>query len=153
MQSPKTMAQAIQADLAAVGIKVSIQTYEWGAYLNQYGKGLGDADMGALSFMLDPGDPAPMLSLVIDGHAISPNGFNSGYFQDVKVDRLLQQATETVDKAQRGALYRQVASLVADDAPWIFIDNAEQTAASITRVKGFVLSPTFYLFFHDTALQ
>ena len=47
MQSPKTMAQAIQADLAAVGVNASIQTFEWGAYLNKYGKGLGqDADMG-----------------------------------------------------------------------------------------------------------
>src|SRR5438876_320673 len=34
MQSPKTMAQAIQADLAVVGIKVQIQTVEWDAYLN-----------------------------------------------------------------------------------------------------------------------
>src|SRR5437773_8811613 len=47
MQSPKTMAQAIQADLAVVGIKVQIQTFEWGAYLNQYGKGFETAaDMG-----------------------------------------------------------------------------------------------------------
>jgi len=58
MQSPKTMAQAIQADLAAVAVQASIQTFEWGAYLNKYGKGLGqEADMGAMSFMLDPGDP------------------------------------------------------------------------------------------------
>ncbi len=153
MQSPKTMAQAIQADLATVGIRVSIQTYEWGAYLNLYGKGLGNADMGAMSFMLDPGDPAPMLSLVIDGRAISPSGFNSGYYDDPRVDQLLQQATETVDQAARGALYRQVAALVADDAPWVFIDNAVQTAAAVNRIKGFVLSPTFYLFFHDTAVQ
>jgi peptide/nickel transport system substrate-binding protein len=153
MQSPKTMAQAIQADLATVGIRVSIQTYEWGAYLNLYGKGLENADMGAMSFMLDPGDPAPMLSLVIDGRAISPNGFNSGYYDDPKVDQLLQQATETVDQAKRGALYRQAAAAVADDAPWVFIDNAVQTAAGVNRVKGFVLSPTFYLFFHDTAVQ
>ena len=153
MQSPKTMAEAIQADLSAVGIKASIQTFEWGAYLNQYGKGLASADMGAMSFMLDPGDPAPMLSLVIDGQASSPNGFNSGYYDNPKVNQLLRQATETVDQAKRGALYQQVAAVVADDAPWIFIDNAVQTAAAVKRVKGFELSPTFYLFFHDTTVQ
>ena len=153
MQSPKTMAEAIQADLAAVGIKASIQTYEWGAYLGQYSKGLASADMGAMSFMLDPGDPAPMLSLVIDGHASSPNGFNSGYYDNPKVNQLLQQATSTVDQAKRGALYRQVAAVVADDAPWIFIDNAVQTAAAVRRVQGFVLSPTFYLFFNDVSVQ
>ena len=46
MQSPKTMAQAIQADLAAVGVNAAIQTFEWGAYLSKYGKGFGqEADM------------------------------------------------------------------------------------------------------------
>lgn len=153
MQSPKIMAEAIQADLAAVGIKAAIQTYEWGAYLGQYGKGLGTADMGAMSFMLDPGDPAPMLSLVIDGQAASPHGFNSGYYNNAKVNRLLRDATLTVDQAKRGALYRQASAIVADDAPWIFIDNAMQTAAAVRRVKGFVLSPTFYLFFRSTSVQ
>jgi ABC-type transport system substrate-binding protein len=70
------MAQAIQADLAAVGVQASIQTFEWGAYLNKYGKGFGqEADMGAMSFMLDPGDPAPMLSLVIDGLGVYESSF------------------------------------------------------------------------------
>ena len=41
MQSPKTMGTAIQADLAAVGVNASIQTFEWGAFLNKYGAGLG----------------------------------------------------------------------------------------------------------------
>ena len=40
MQSPKTMAQAIQADLAAVGVTASIQTFEWGAYLEQVRQGI-----------------------------------------------------------------------------------------------------------------
>ncbi len=153
MQSPKIMAEAIQADLANVGVKVSIQTYEWGAYLNQYGKGLGSAEMGAMSFMLDPGDPAPMLSLVVDGAAISPKGFNSGYYDDPKVNRLLQQASTVESQSKRGALYRQASAIIAQDAPWIFIDNALQTAATTRREHGFVLSPTFYLFFQGTAVQ
>src|SRR4030095_13645000 len=48
MQSPKTMAQAIQADLAAVGIRTRIGTFEWGTYLSKYNAGLGkEADLGA----------------------------------------------------------------------------------------------------------
>src|SRR5262250_3093332 len=145
MQSPKTMAQAIQADLAAVGITASIQTFEWGAYLNEYGKGFGqEADMGAMSFMLDPGDPAPMLSLVIDGQG----SFRGGYYQSTEVDKLLAEANRTVDLKKRGDLYKQVQKLVVDDAPWIFVDNAIQTAASVKAVSGFKLHPSFYLFFN-----
>jgi peptide/nickel transport system substrate-binding protein len=144
MQSPKTMAQAIQADLAAVGVTASIQTFEWGAYLNKYGKGFGqDADMGAMSFMLDPGDPAPMLSLVIDGKG----GFRGGAYANPDVDRLLAEATRITDLKKRGDLYRQVQKLVVDDAPWIFVDNAIQNAAGTKKVVGFKLHPSFYLFF------
>jgi peptide/nickel transport system substrate-binding protein len=144
MQSPKTMAQAIQADLAAVGITASIQTFEWGAYLNKYGKGLGqDADMGAMSFMLDPGDPGPMLSLVIDGKG----GFRGGAYANPEVDKLLAEASRVVDLKKRGDLYRQVQKLVVDDAPWIFVDNAVQNAAGAKKVAGFKLHPSFYLFF------
>src|SRR5262249_59117559 len=114
MQSPKTMAQAIQADLAAVGVTAAIQTFEWGAYLGKYGKGFGqEADMGAMSFMLDPGDPAPMLSLVIDGQG----SFRGGYYQSTEVDKLLAEATPTVALKKRGELYRQVQKSVGDEAP------------------------------------
>lgn len=150
MQSPKTMAQAIQADLAAVGIKASIQTYEWGAYLNKYGKGFGqEADMGAMSFMLDPGDPAPMLSLVIDGRG----GFNGGAYKNAAVDKLLDDATLVVDLKKRGDLYRQATKIIVDDAPWIFIDNAIQNAAGLKKVTGFKLHPSFYIFFNKIAVQ
>ena len=154
MQSPKTMATAIQADLAAVGVRVTIQTFEWGAYLAKYNKGFGtQADMGAMSFMLDPGDPAPMLGLVIDSKAAAPNGFNGGYYRNPQVDRLLAQATRVTDQQKRGDLYRQAARAIVDDAAWIFVDNAIQNAAATKRVTGFTLHPSFYLFFHTTAVQ
>lgn len=149
MQSPKTMAQAIQADLAAVGIRVSIQTFEWGAYLGKYGKGMGaEADMAALSFMLDPGDPAPMLSLIMDGGALPPNGFNAGFYKNSEVDRLLEAATRTVSLRQRGDLYRTMQKIVADEAPWIFIDHSLQNAAGLKKVRSFKLHPSFYMFFN-----
>src|SRR5262245_66046630 len=131
MQSPKTMAQAIQADLAAVGVTASIQTFEWGAYLNKYGKGFGqDADMGAMSFMLDPGDPAPMLSLVID----SKGGFRRAPYSNPAVDELLDDATRTTDLKQRGDLYDQGQERVVDEAEAAFVSTATQHAAGHKKV-------------------
>jgi len=99
--------------------------------------------MGAMSFMLDPGDPAPMLSLVIDGKG----GFRGGAYANPEVDKLLAEASRVVDLKKRGDLYKQVQKLVVDDAPWIFIDNAVQNAAGSKKVAGFKLHPSFYLFF------
>jgi peptide/nickel transport system substrate-binding protein len=148
MQSPKTMGTAIQADLAAVGVNAQIQTYEWGAFLNTYGAGLGDqASMAELSWMFDSGDPAHMLPNNLYGPACSPKGFNSGCYQNPQVDLLMDAALKINDRAQRGALYRQIQGIVADDAPWIFVDNQIQNAAASTRVSGLQLHPSFYMTF------
>ena len=148
MQSPKTMGTAIQADLAAVGINAQIQTFEWGAFLNKYGAGLGpDAAMAELSWMFDSGDPAHMLPNNLYGPACSPKGFNGGCYQNSQVDALMDSALQIYDRDQRGAIYMQVQKIVAADAPWIFVDNQIQNAAISSRVGGLDLHPSFYMTF------
>ena len=146
MQSPKTMGTAIQADLAAIGVNAQIQTFEWGAFLNRYGSGLGDeASMAELSWMFDSGDPAHMLPNNLYGPACSPKGFNGGCYQNSNVDLLMNAALKINDREQRGAVYRQIQQIVADEAPWIFVDNQIQNAATSTRVNGLKLHPSFYM--------
>ena len=146
MQSPKTMGTAIQADLAAIGVNAQIQTFEWGAFLNRYGSGLGDeASMAELSWMFDSGDPAHMLPNNLYGPACSPKGFNGGCYQNSNVDLLMNAALKINEREQRGAVYRQIQQIVADDAPWIFVDNQIQNAATSTRVSGLKLHPSFYM--------
>jgi peptide/nickel transport system substrate-binding protein len=146
MQSPKTMGTAIQADLAAVGINAQIQTFEWGAYLNKYGAGLGDeAGLAELSWMFDSGDPAHMLPNNLYGPACAPKGFNGGCYQNPDVDQLMDSAVKIGDRDQRGAIYRQIQGMVADTAPWIFVDNQIQNMAQASRVSGLQLHPSFYM--------
>jgi peptide/nickel transport system substrate-binding protein len=146
MQSPKTMGTAIQADLAAVGINAQIQTFEWGAYLNKYGAGLGtEAAMAELSWMFDSGDPAHMLPNNLYGPSCSPKGFNGGCYQNSTVDQLMDDALNVTDRAARGDIYRKIQGIVADDAPWIFVDNQIQNMASTSRVGNLNLHPSFYM--------
>ncbi|MGQ0694385.1 MAG: ABC transporter substrate-binding protein, partial [Nitrospiraceae bacterium] len=57
-------------------------------------------------------------------------------------------ATSTVDVRKRGDLYKQMQKIVADEAPWIFIDHSLQNAAGLKKVKNFKLHPSFYMFFN-----
>ena len=148
MQSPKTMGTAIQADLAAVGVNAQIQTFEWGAYLTKYGSGLDDeAEMAELSWMFDSGDPAHMLPNNLYGPSCAPKGFNGGCYQNSQVDQLIDDAVKITDRDQRGAMYKQIQQIVADDAPWIFVDNQIQNMATSSHVSGLQLHPSFYLTF------
>jgi len=61
------------------------------------------------------------------------------------VDRLLEKARASTDQNQRAKLYRQMQTIVYDDAPWVFVANWKQNAVSGSHVKNFKLQPSFFL--------
>jgi peptide/nickel transport system substrate-binding protein len=149
MLNPIAMGTAIQADLAAVGLKVKIETYEWNTYLGKVNSGLaGKADMAEMAWMTNDPDTLPYLAL---RRAAWPDkgGFNSGYYANPKVDRLLEDARAETDQAKRAKLYKRMQAIVYKDAPWAFIANWKQNAVSAANVKGFALQPSFLLLLKD----
>ncbi|MEQ8396115.1 ABC transporter substrate-binding protein [Thalassobaculum sp.] len=149
MLDPVAMGAAIQADLAKVGLKVKIETYEWNTFLGKVNPGLeGKADMAEMAWMTNDPDTLPYLALRT-GAFPDKGGFNSGYYSNPKVDGLLEQARRETDQTKRAALYRQMQAIVHDDAPWAFIANWKQNAVTIAQVEGFELQPSFFLLLHD----
>src|SRR3954471_16393312 len=152
MQSPKTMGEAIQANLADVGITTNIEVAEWGAYLNLYNAGMADkAGLAEMSWMFDTGDPHTVLPLNFYKDAYPQ--FNTGQYMNDKVDELLHQAATSLDQEERGKLYKEVQQITSEDAPWIFVDHAKQNAAMAANVKGFLLNPSFLLTFKDPSIE
>lgn len=145
MLDPITMGAAIQADLQAVGFKVKIETYEWNTFLGRVNPGLkGKADMAEMAWMTNDPDTVPYLTLRTDAMP-DKGGFNSGYYSNPEVDKLLEQARASSDQAERGKLYGQVQAIVHEDAPWLFVANWKQNAVTTAAVQGFELQPSFLL--------
>lgn len=154
MQSPKTMAEAIQADLQQVGINTEIVVMEWGAYLDKYNNGMGDeAGLAEMSWHFGSGDPDVVLPLTLQGDAVPPDGFNTGAYKNDRVDELLQKTREVTDVDERGDMYKEIQEITSEEAPWLFVDNAKQNAAMTANIKGFVLSPTFLLDFKNVTME
>jgi peptide/nickel transport system substrate-binding protein len=145
MLDPVPMGAAIQADLAKVGFKVKIETYEWNTFLGKVNPGLeGKADMAEMAWMTNDPDTLPYLALRT-GAWPDKGGFNSGYYSNKKVDELLEKARSSTDQAERAKLYKQMQEIVHDDAPWAFIANWKQNAVTSAQVKNFKLQPSFFL--------
>lgn len=148
MLSPSAMAAAMQADLAAAGVSVVIETYEWNTYLNKVNKGLeGQADMAQMAWMTNDPDTLPFLTLRTEAQP-EYGGFNSGYYSNELVDELLLKARQTTDYEQRGAYYKKIHAIVHDDAPWFFMASAKATAVTNKNVSNFSLQPSFLLPLH-----
>ena len=145
MLDPIPMGTAIQADLEAVGINVSIETYEWNTFLGRVNPGLeGKADMAQMAWMTNDPDTLPFLALRTEAFP-EAGGFNSGYYSNPEVDRLLNQARQATDQAERARLYREVQAIVYEDAPWVFVANWQQNAVAVSELQGFSLQPSFLL--------
>jgi peptide/nickel transport system substrate-binding protein len=145
MLDPVPMGTAIQADLAAVGLTAKIQTFEWNTFLGKVNPGLaGEAGMAEMAWMTNDPDTLPYLTLRT-GAMPDKGGFNSGYYSNPEVDRLLEEGRRETDQDKRAAIYKKVQEIVHDDAPWAFVANWKQNAVTSTRVEDFVLLPSFFL--------
>lgn len=149
MLDPVAMGTAIQADLAAVGMNVRIETYEWNTFLGQVNPGLeGKAHMAQMAWMTNDPDTLPFLTLRTAAWP-DEGGFNSGYYSNLDVDEILDQARMATDQEERAALYRDVQAIVNEDAPWLFVANWVQGAITTSNVEGFSLQPSFFLVLKD----
>src|SRR6267142_1297967 len=143
MQAPVAMSTVMQSNLKAVGVNVSLQTMEWGAYLAKLRT--KEQELFALSWMAGNEDPDMVMYPLLHSSQWTPNGPNRALYKNARFDELLHQARLVTDQGKRAELYREAQRILVDDAPWIFIDHEIQTAAHGKRVQGFKLHPSFDL--------
>jgi peptide/nickel transport system substrate-binding protein len=149
MLDPVAMGTAIQADLNAVGFDTEIETYEWNTFLGEVNPGLeGKADMAEMAWMTNDPDTLPYLALRTDAWP-DKGGFNSGYYSNPEVDKLLEAARVATDQEKRAELYKRMQEIVQEDAPWVFVANWKQNAVTSEAVENFALQPSFFLLLDD----
>jgi len=145
MLRARAMAETIQADLAAVGLEVRIEVFEWNTFLQRVNAGLGEeADMAAMAWMVNDPDTLPFLALR-SGALPERGGFNSGYFEDPQMDEWIEEARRTPDPAERARLYREIEARGRELFPWLVVASEKIHAATRDRVRGIELHPSFLL--------
>jgi peptide/nickel transport system substrate-binding protein len=144
MLDPVVMATAIQSDLAAVGIRAEIRTFEWNAYLARVNAGLCEADLAPMAWMTNDPDTLPYLALRSVAWP-EQGGFNSGYYANPRVDDWIEAARVENDRETRGALYRKIARAVREDVPWVVIASWNQAVVARDTVRDFRAQPSFFL--------
>src|SRR5438093_1980873 len=143
MQSPVAMATVMQSNLTAVGVNVTLQTFEWGAFIAKLRS--KEQELFALSWMAGSEDPDMVMYPLLPGRQRTPNGHNRALYRNERFDELLTQARQTTDQARRAQLYREAQTILVEDAPWVFVDHEVQIAATSKRVQGLKLHPSFDL--------
>ena len=112
------VAQAIQAQLAAVGIRVEIVSRDASSMREAVRK--GDTDMAVLDWWADYPDADNFLYPLFSSASFGPGG-NYSFYSDAVTDSLLLLARRTVDQEARETLYRRIDNRVFEAAPWIYL--------------------------------
>lgn len=134
LPQPGIVAQDIQAQLAEVGINVTIEVMESGTFLDE-------SDLGHLAFyLLGWGADYPDATNFLDVHFGQGSTIQFGE-RDQEVIDLLNQAGRESDPAVRLDLYGQVNALLRDRAPMLPIANGGSGVAYRAAIEGAHVSP------------
>jgi peptide/nickel transport system substrate-binding protein len=145
MMVPGTMVEFIQANLREVGITVSLESFEWVSYIGKWVRGLsGDVHMNNQSIMAH--EPW-VTNFVLHGKFMPPNGWNTGWYSNPRVDEMLDRGVEVIDRAARKRFYDEAWRLVVEDAPWIFVCHDLQPMGLHRKVQGYVNNPAYVIDF------
>ncbi|MCL2617645.1 MAG: ABC transporter substrate-binding protein [Defluviitaleaceae bacterium] len=141
--SPNTLrqqvAEMVQFSLAQIGIDVSIQTLEWGAYLE--GADRGDHEMMIIGWTTVTGDADYALFPLLHSSSYGAPG-NRAFWSTPELDALLERGRAETDPAVRMEIYAEAQQIIAEAAPLIILRQGEIANAVSPRVQGFVPSPT-----------
>ena len=147
MPQPDKIAQAVQADLKAVGIRAQLVQWEWGTYLDKVFN--GEHPMALLGWIGDNGDPDNFLYVLLDKiTAQTKPSQNVAFYRSDELHEVLVAARHSIDQEERIDLYHQAQEIIHRDAPWVPLVHVTQTAAFRKDVRGFKLHPTGSKWFH-----
>ncbi|KZM52931.1 hypothetical protein A3Q36_11605 [Geobacillus stearothermophilus] len=134
---PVDIAEWIQRDLAEVGIKIKLDTTEWITYLANYNEGMS-SDVGFNQ--MSSGRTSPyFLSMIAHSEFSAPGGFNSGKYVNPELDKILDQASTSLNEDEAMKLWKQAEEMIMEEAVFAPIVNDSAPYVVHPRVNGFVV--------------
>jgi peptide/nickel transport system substrate-binding protein len=137
---PIPMNEALQQDLAKVGIRVKLQPVEWSSMLGDYFNGRIPGRAGAINISLG----FVFLSLW-NTFFSSTSPINVGKLNDPKVDAYRAAARSQLDTNQRDQIYTQLNAQLLQDAPWLLVVNDLNPRVLAPNVHGFVMPRSWFI--------
>lgn len=148
--SGRKMGELMQADLAKIGIRVKLMTYDWPTYLEKSKK--GDHSLIQLGWSGDNGDPDNFLFTLLSCAAVE-SGSNVARWCDKPYDQLVTKAKRVTNKNERSQLYLQAQERFKKESPWVTIAHAKIFRATSASVLNYKIHPFGGDYFYELDLK
>jgi len=138
------IAEALQAGWKSVGIDVELSNYEWGTFLDKLGK--GDKGSGDQLFRMGwIGDYPSMDNFLYLFNSEASGYLSYTFYKNAEYDKLINDARQISDAAEREALYQEAERILMTDAPCIALYTYRDFRVMNNRVQGQVLNPMVFV--------
>jgi ABC-type transport system substrate-binding protein len=134
------IAQAIQQDLAAIGVKAEIKSLAQANVIEA--GGAGTAPMiwsGGMAWIADFPDPSNFYGPILGCAGAAEGGWNWAKYCNPELDKAAAAADSVVDPAktaEREKLWSDIYMKVMDDAPWVPVFNEQRFTMKSDRLGG-----------------
>ena len=135
----RRIGELMQADLAKVGIKTKIVSYEWGEYRKRVQN--SEHGMALLGWTGDNGDPDNFFVPLAGCASARVGGGSASKWCNKEFEAIVQKAAEVTDPAERTKLYEQAQVIMHREAPFYLIAHSVVFVPMRATVKNFKLSP------------
>jgi len=134
----RRLAEALQAELGAVGIALDVRTYEWGTLFADIRS--GNFELASLTWV-GIADP-DLYRLAYHSGMEPPAGLNRGRYASRTMDRLTDAGHRTLEPDRRRAIYGRVQHWAAHDLPALPLWWEDRVVVATKRLHGFVPRPS-----------
>ena len=130
------IATVIQQQLAAVGINMALQSYDWGTFYGDIKA--GRFQLYTLSWV---GIKMPdIFHYAFHSDAIPPSGANRGRLQNSKIDALIEKAEHARNLAEQSQLYQELQVALLTELPYVPLWYEDHVLATHYQVTGYTLA-------------
>ena len=136
----RAIAEAVQAQVAELGIKLNVQIVDWGVHLDTLDRGEYDG-MYRMGWVVDYLDPDNFLYVNLHSSNFGAKG-NYSFYSNPEADKLMEEGRTETDPAKRVEIYQKAEQTIVDDAPWLFLFYYYNNMATQKWVGGATL-PAF----------
>ncbi|BDA86426.1 peptide ABC transporter substrate-binding protein [Aureimonas sp. SA4125] len=135
------IAQAIQQDLAAIGIKASIQSLAQANVIAAGGAPEGAAMIwsGGMGWIADFPDPSNFYGPILGCAGAVEGGWNWSWYCNEALDKKAVEADSIADPAraeERFKLWGEIYTAIMADAPWVPVFNEQRYTIKSARMTG-----------------
>lgn len=143
------IAELIQAQLAPLGIDVSIEMIEWGAFLEK--TAAGEHEMFILGWTTVTADADYGMYALFHSSQFGSAG-NRSFYKNDRVDELLDYGRSEADVEKRVEAYKEVQEILVEELPMVYLQHPDFVHAT-NGVDGLFVNFSGTPFFNNVSFK